>query len=175
MPELARVQNTDTAEIGVFEDRLTGRTIVVCAIDNLGKGAAGQAVQNVNLLFGFAETAGPAALGRARVSVTAAQGFVAAGVHAGIRRERPDVALLRSTVPAVGAAMWTVNRVLAAPVVGLETAPRRRGAAGGRRQRRRRQRRHRRRGDRWGSGDGGGRRRGAGASAGAGSSCSPPA
>ena len=35
-----------------------GCTIVVCAIDNLGKGAAGQAVQNVNLLFGFAETAG---------------------------------------------------------------------------------------------------------------------
>jgi glutamate N-acetyltransferase / amino-acid N-acetyltransferase len=51
------------------------------------------------------------------VSVTAAQGFVAAGVHAGIRRERPDVALLRSTVPAVGAAMWTVNRVQAAPVL----------------------------------------------------------
>jgi glutamate N-acetyltransferase/amino-acid N-acetyltransferase len=51
------------------------------------------------------------------MSVTAAQGFVAAGVHAGIRRERPDVALLRSTEPAVGAAMWTVNQVLAAPVV----------------------------------------------------------
>jgi N-acetyl-gamma-glutamyl-phosphate reductase len=58
VPELARVQHTDTAELGVFADRLTGRTIVVCAIDNLGKGAAGQAVQNVNLLFGFAETAG---------------------------------------------------------------------------------------------------------------------
>ena len=57
-PELSRVQHTDAAEIGVFEDRLTGRTIVVCAIDNLGKGAAGQAVQNVNLLFGLPETAG---------------------------------------------------------------------------------------------------------------------
>jgi glutamate N-acetyltransferase / amino-acid N-acetyltransferase len=51
------------------------------------------------------------------MSVTAAQGFVAAGVHAGIRRERPDVALLRSTKPAVGAAMWTVNQILAAPVI----------------------------------------------------------
>ena len=51
------------------------------------------------------------------MSVTAAQGFVAAGVHAGIRRERPDVALVRSTQPAVGGAMWTVNRVLAAPVL----------------------------------------------------------
>jgi N-acetyl-gamma-glutamyl-phosphate reductase len=58
VPELARVQQTDGAEIGVFEDRLTGMTIVVCALDNLGKGAAGQAVQNVNLLFGFDETAG---------------------------------------------------------------------------------------------------------------------
>jgi glutamate N-acetyltransferase/amino-acid N-acetyltransferase len=51
------------------------------------------------------------------MSVTAARGFVAAGVHAGIRRARPDVALLRSTEPAVGAAMWTVNRVQAAPVI----------------------------------------------------------
>jgi N-acetyl-gamma-glutamyl-phosphate reductase len=58
VPELARVQQTDGAEIGVFEDRLTGGTVVVCALDNLGKGAAGQAVQNVNLLFGFDETAG---------------------------------------------------------------------------------------------------------------------
>jgi len=58
LPELGRVQHTDTAEIGVFTDRLTGRAIVICAIDNLGKGAAGQAVQNVNLVFGFAETDG---------------------------------------------------------------------------------------------------------------------
>jgi N-acetyl-gamma-glutamyl-phosphate reductase len=58
VPELGRVQHTDLAEIGVFSDRHTDRTIVICAIDNLGKGAAGQAVQNVNHLFGFAETAG---------------------------------------------------------------------------------------------------------------------
>jgi N-acetyl-gamma-glutamyl-phosphate reductase len=57
-PELARVQHTDGAEIGVFQDRHTDRTMVICAIDNLGKGAAGQAVQNVNLLFGLSETAG---------------------------------------------------------------------------------------------------------------------
>jgi N-acetyl-gamma-glutamyl-phosphate reductase len=58
VPELARVQATDGAEIGVFDDALTGSTVVICAIDNLGKGAAGQAVQNVNLLYGFEETAG---------------------------------------------------------------------------------------------------------------------
>lgn len=58
VPELGRVQHTDGAEIGVFDDRLTGRTVVVCAIDNLGKGAAGQAMQNANLAFGFRETDG---------------------------------------------------------------------------------------------------------------------
>lgn len=58
VPDLARVQQTDGAEIGVFEDRLTGGAVVICALDNLGKGAAGQAVQNVNLLYGFDETAG---------------------------------------------------------------------------------------------------------------------
>ena len=57
-PELARVQQTDGAEIGVFEDALTGATIVICALDNLGKGAAGQAIQNANLLFGLDETTG---------------------------------------------------------------------------------------------------------------------
>jgi N-acetyl-gamma-glutamyl-phosphate reductase len=58
VPDLARVQGTDAAEIGVFADRFTDRTIIVCVIDNLGKGAAGQAVQNVNVLFGWAGTDG---------------------------------------------------------------------------------------------------------------------
>ena len=52
------------------------------------------------------------------MSVTAAKGFEAAGVPAGIRPSgAPDVALVRSVVPAVGAAMWTANRVQAAPVI----------------------------------------------------------
>ena len=57
-PELNRVQGTDTAEVALFEDRSTGTTIVVCALDNLGKGAAGQAVQNANLALGLDENAG---------------------------------------------------------------------------------------------------------------------
>lgn len=57
-PELARVQHTDGAEIAVFEDRSTDRTIVVCALDNLGKGAAGQALQNANVALGLDDTAG---------------------------------------------------------------------------------------------------------------------
>jgi N-acetyl-gamma-glutamyl-phosphate reductase len=58
VPEFARVQGTDVAELAVFEDRTTDRTIVVCALDNLGKGAAGQAIQNANLALGLEETAG---------------------------------------------------------------------------------------------------------------------
>ena len=57
-PEISRLQGTDSAEIGVFTDRHTGITIVACAIDNLGKGAAGQAMQNANLALGLPETAG---------------------------------------------------------------------------------------------------------------------
>jgi N-acetyl-gamma-glutamyl-phosphate reductase len=57
-PELARVQGTDAAEIGVFTDGETGTTIVICALDNLGKGAAGQAVQNANLALGLEPAAG---------------------------------------------------------------------------------------------------------------------
>ena len=57
-PELSRVQGTDEAELGLFADRSTGHAIVVCALDNLGKGAAGQAVQNANLALGLDETLG---------------------------------------------------------------------------------------------------------------------
>ena len=51
------------------------------------------------------------------MSVTAARGFVASGIRCGIRREKRDLALVRSSQPATGAAMFTANRVQAAPVV----------------------------------------------------------
>ena len=57
-PELARVQHTDAAEIALYDDRSTGRAVIVCALDNLGKGAAGQALQNANLALGLDETLG---------------------------------------------------------------------------------------------------------------------
>ena len=57
-PELARVQHTDAAEIALYEDRATGLAVVVCALDNLGKGAAGQALQNANIALGLDETVG---------------------------------------------------------------------------------------------------------------------
>src|SRR5436190_23888108 len=52
------------------------------------------------------------------MSVTAAQGFVASGVHCGIRKKsRLDLSLVRSLGPATGAGMFTANRMLAAPVI----------------------------------------------------------
>src|SRR3954471_11254420 len=54
---------------------------------------------------------------RATGAVTAAKGFVAGAVHAGIRKQKLDLAVVRSTVPAVGAGMFTANRVQAAPVL----------------------------------------------------------
>jgi N-acetyl-gamma-glutamyl-phosphate reductase len=56
--ELRRVQGTDVAEVSLHVDGETGSAIVICAIDNLGKGAAGQAVQNANLALGLPETDG---------------------------------------------------------------------------------------------------------------------
>jgi glutamate N-acetyltransferase/amino-acid N-acetyltransferase len=51
------------------------------------------------------------------MSVTAAKGFVASGVHCGIRKKsRLDLSLLRSLAPATGTGMFTANRMLAAPV-----------------------------------------------------------
>jgi N-acetyl-gamma-glutamyl-phosphate reductase len=58
VPDVQRVQATDAAEVSVFDDRATGRVIVICAIDNLGKGAAGQAIQNANVALGYSEAAG---------------------------------------------------------------------------------------------------------------------
>ncbi len=57
-PELARVAGTDAAEVALFQDKATDTAIVICALDNLGKGAAGQAVQNANLALGLDETMG---------------------------------------------------------------------------------------------------------------------
>ena len=44
--------------IGVVADRVPGRAIIVSALDNLTKGASGQAVQNMNLMLGYPETLG---------------------------------------------------------------------------------------------------------------------
>ncbi len=58
LPDLRAVNHTNFCDIGVVFDPASGRGVVVSAIDNLGKGAAGQAVQNMNLMLGLPETAG---------------------------------------------------------------------------------------------------------------------
>ncbi len=58
MPDLHAVARTNFCDIGVVYDQASGRAVVVSAIDNLVKGAAGQAVQNMNLMLGIPETAG---------------------------------------------------------------------------------------------------------------------
>ncbi|EKE02222.1 MAG: hypothetical protein ACD_20C00410G0008 [uncultured bacterium] len=57
-PETRWVKGSNYCDIGFAIDERTNRIIVVGAIDNLIKGAAGQAVQNMNLMFGFKETMG---------------------------------------------------------------------------------------------------------------------
>jgi N-acetyl-gamma-glutamyl-phosphate reductase len=57
-PDLHGVARTNFCDIGVTFDAATGRAVVVSAIDNLVKGAAGQAIQNMNLMLGFPETGG---------------------------------------------------------------------------------------------------------------------
>lgn len=58
LPDTKNVVGTNVLEIGWRLDPRTGRLIVISAEDNLVKGASGQAVQSMNILFGFPETAG---------------------------------------------------------------------------------------------------------------------
>ena len=58
MPATRHVRGSNHVLVGAYADRLPGRAIVVCVIDNLVKGASGQAVQNLNVAFGFEEHLG---------------------------------------------------------------------------------------------------------------------
>ncbi len=58
LPEILSAAHTNFADVGFALDAGGRRLIVVSALDNLGKGAAGQAIQNMNLMFGFPETSG---------------------------------------------------------------------------------------------------------------------
>ncbi|WP_293719033.1 N-acetyl-gamma-glutamyl-phosphate reductase [uncultured Phascolarctobacterium sp.] len=57
-PEIKNVRASNYVDIGWQMDRRTGRIIVMSALDNLVKGAAGQAVQNMNVMFGIPENTG---------------------------------------------------------------------------------------------------------------------
>jgi N-acetyl-gamma-glutamyl-phosphate reductase len=57
-PQTRHVRGSNMTFIGVAADRVAGRAIIGSALDNLTKGASGQAVQNMNLMLGFPEAAG---------------------------------------------------------------------------------------------------------------------
>jgi N-acetyl-gamma-glutamyl-phosphate reductase len=58
LPELRHVANTNFCDIGFALDEAGKRLIVISCLDNLGKGAAGQAIQNLNLMLGIEEQTG---------------------------------------------------------------------------------------------------------------------
>jgi N-acetyl-gamma-glutamyl-phosphate reductase len=58
VPQSRHVRGSNMTFIGVVKDRIPGRAIVLSTLDNLTKGASGQAVQNMNLMLGFPETMG---------------------------------------------------------------------------------------------------------------------
>jgi N-acetyl-gamma-glutamyl-phosphate reductase len=58
VPQTRHVRGSNMTFIGVAKDRVPGRAIICAALDNLTKGASGQAVQNMNLMLGFPETMG---------------------------------------------------------------------------------------------------------------------
>jgi len=58
VPDVRGVARSNFCDVGITFDAATGRAVIVSVIDNLGKGAAGQAVQNMNLMLGFDETEG---------------------------------------------------------------------------------------------------------------------
>jgi N-acetyl-gamma-glutamyl-phosphate reductase len=57
-PQTRHVRGSNMTFVGVVADRIAGRAIIVSALDNLTKGASGQAVQNMNLMLGFPESMG---------------------------------------------------------------------------------------------------------------------
>ena len=57
-PHTRHIRGSNMTFIGVAKDRIEGRAIIIAALDNLVKGASGQAIQNANLLLGFPEAMG---------------------------------------------------------------------------------------------------------------------
>jgi len=58
LPTIKDVRGTNRCSIGVRKNKATGRAVIVCVIDNLTKGASGQAIQNMNIMMGLDEATG---------------------------------------------------------------------------------------------------------------------
>ena len=133
-PSVTGVAGTNDAEIHVsVKGRRRARSS--CAIDNLGKGAAGQAMQNINLMLGFPEESAlddsrrrcltnctsdngaQTRLIELRGGLGAVPGVKLAGVHAGIKKRKPDLALVTFAKPMGCASVITTNEIKAAPLL----------------------------------------------------------
>ena len=89
MVDTKRTRGTNVIELQAVADPRTGTAIVAGALDNLVKGAAGQAIQNFNLCSALDEETGLADGGGLPVSVTYPRGFRAAGITRRSEAERP--------------------------------------------------------------------------------------
>ncbi|GLT77998.1 hypothetical protein SLA2020_495490 [Shorea laevis] len=58
VPHTHNVRGSNYCLMNVFPDRITGRAIIISVIDNLVKGASGQALQNLNVMLGYPENTG---------------------------------------------------------------------------------------------------------------------
>jgi len=58
VPSISNVARTNFCDIGIFVQKNSSRVVVISAIDNLIKGAAGQAIQSMNAMYGYEETTG---------------------------------------------------------------------------------------------------------------------
>jgi N-acetyl-gamma-glutamyl-phosphate reductase len=58
VPATRHVRGSNHCLLGVFEDRIPGRAILISTLDNLVKGSSGQAIQNMNLMFDLPEATG---------------------------------------------------------------------------------------------------------------------
>ena len=58
LPSIRHIRGSNYCHIGVVDDRIPGRAVIVAVLDNLAKGSSGQALQNANLMLGLDEGAG---------------------------------------------------------------------------------------------------------------------
>ena len=118
-PSTKATAGSNAAHVTARVDPRTGWVVSFCALDNLVKGASGQAIQCANAALGTARDHRAAAGRDLPVSVNAPQGFVAVGGYAGIKAAKAhDVAVVATAdgraVPAAG--VFTSNLAAAAPV-----------------------------------------------------------
>ena len=146
MVDSKRTRGSNVVELQAVADPRTGTAVVIGALDNLVKGAAGQAIQNLNLMLGLDEADGAPDDGGVPVSVTLPAGLPRGRHRApgSSRRGRPDLGLLVGDPGTTVAGLFTTNRVAAAPVHAHARVDRGGPRPGRHREQRPGERRHRR-------------------------------